>query len=85
MLERLQKFKNVCEDNTIQGNVYLDQEEWEKITELIKTLEIFKKASKKMQTVNSAFTDLYKILQVLNIEIREAGTIYLFLPSRYQI
>lgn len=79
MLERLVKFKDVCEDKKIQGDVYLSQTEWDKITELIKALEFFKKASKKMQKVDSSFTDLYKILQVLNVEIREAGTIYLFL------
>lgn len=81
MLERILQLKNLLDDPEIKAKE-ITTNEWSLISELVRILKPFKKASVKMQNSNAAFTELYVIIKVLEMDVKKIGiyqVIYIFL------
>lgn len=72
MLERLVKLKEILDDPQIKAKE-ITVNEWNLISEILEALKPFKKASVKMQNSNAAYTDLYVIFKVLEMDVAKIG------------
>lgn len=78
MLTVLLKLRPFCEKWALQQrftNLYLSDEDWEKISEIQETLEPSKKATTKLQRENLTLTDIYKIWEQYHMDTANLGTV----------
>ena len=74
MLATLLRLKEFCEKWSINNpDLFLSEEQWELISEIVISLEPAKKAMTKLQPENLPLTDYRKIWEICHVETVECG------------